>query len=298
MPDSSDHSTTGSPEKTSDTKRRIDGVRPCLECGHDLHGQPIERAEALGLFFARCPECGTAAPLVEQPVLGPWGRRVGTVLLMTLVLFIVTIALITVLILFGTSMAIADESMAPARAAASSLLPTIDPVWWIENQDSIDPVWWIENQDTVTRAIKMTSHNPWNDTDVRGMALVFGPLTAFLGVAWSGLLLSVPRRRLPWVAVIANGLAFVMILFFIFVLNPMPEITGPRANVSEVTYRVIGPGMTARICLAQMLIMTVGLLVGRSLLRRTACFLLPPRSRTLLRVLWDADGLKLPSHRG
>ena len=290
MSDSSARSTAPSASKTSATKRRIDGVRPCLKCGHDLHGQTIERSEALGLFFARCAECGTAAPLVEQPILGLWGRRVGIFFLMASVQAVLTIGLVTVLILFGTSLGILEEALAPARAAASSMLPI--GTW------NIDPIWWLENEDEVIKAMTTASKIPWTSNSLRTMALIVGPVMVFMGIIWSGLLLGIRRRHLPWVAVIANGLAFVMLMIFIFLLCPLPEINGPRSTIWEATLRIMSPAMAVPVCFAQMLTMTAGLLAGRPLLRRTACFILPPRSRTLLRALWDADGLKLPAHRG
>ena len=47
------------------TGHRIEGVRRCLQCGHDLNGQPILKEPDLGLLLARCPECGRAAALDE-----------------------------------------------------------------------------------------------------------------------------------------------------------------------------------------------------------------------------------------
>lgn len=53
----------------------ITGLRLCIRCGFNLTGQTIVREPAYGLLIARCPECGTVAPLQEYPPLGAWQRR-------------------------------------------------------------------------------------------------------------------------------------------------------------------------------------------------------------------------------
>ena len=50
---------------------RVDGTRPCLRCGHDLHGQSIVREPEYGLFIARCSECGTVAAMTCEVNIRP-----------------------------------------------------------------------------------------------------------------------------------------------------------------------------------------------------------------------------------
>ena len=88
---------------------RIEGVRPCLQCGHDLHGQVIARESTYGLLIARCPECGSVAALSEHPRLGIWGRRLGTLLMTTMLALLVPLLLLTALAIFGIAAGLFDE---------------------------------------------------------------------------------------------------------------------------------------------------------------------------------------------
>ena len=92
------------------TVGRIDGVRPCLHCGHDLHGQAIVREAAYGLLIARCPECGTVAALSEHPRLGIWGKRLGATLMATMLTMLIPLLLLTALAIFGVAAGIYDET--------------------------------------------------------------------------------------------------------------------------------------------------------------------------------------------
>ena len=88
-----------------------------------------------------------------------------------------------------------------------------------------------------------------------------------------------------------------MVLATILYQSP-PGVSGTTPSVSTVTQRVLGIEIGIKVLLGQTLIMTLGLLIGRTLLRSLACFVLPPRSRGLVRVLWTVDGRKPPEEPG
>jgi hypothetical protein len=71
----------------------------CVECGYNLHTQPVTRDERLGIFVCRCPECGRFHPagtgMTAQKV---WLSRFATALLVFWVLVVLTVI---VLIGFG-----------------------------------------------------------------------------------------------------------------------------------------------------------------------------------------------------
>ena len=72
----------------------ITGTRLCIRCGFNLTGQTILREPAYDLLIARCPECGTVAPLQEYPPLGAWQRRWAVLLA---VLWFVTVSVLSLL---------------------------------------------------------------------------------------------------------------------------------------------------------------------------------------------------------
>ena len=263
--------------------RRIEGVRPCLQCGQDLHGQSIQQDGPTGLFFARCSECGTAAAMVEHPVIGPWGRRLGVAAMMGAILLAMLLAIGSVLILFGISLGMIDEATRDARAFLSSAIP--DESWLVPAD------WWRANEAVILP--QMRNEVDFLAKDIQLMGLIFTPLIAILGIIWSGILLGVPRRRLPSAAVILNLIAGGMVLATILYQSP-PGVSGTSPSVTTVTQRVLGIEIGIKVLLGQTLIMTLGLLIGRSVLRSLACFILPPRSRGLVRVLWAVDGRKPP----
>ena len=119
--------------RPSNVVSRIDGVRPCLQCGHDLHGQPIRREESLGLLVTFCPECGQAASLVDYPILGIWGRRLGVLSLVCMIIMVLVFLVVSVMSLFGIIMGLTSELYSPAQSALASM---IDGGWQIER------AWW------------------------------------------------------------------------------------------------------------------------------------------------------------
>src|SRR5439155_9007353 len=61
----------------------------CVECGYNLHGQPVTRDPNLGLFVCRCPECGKYHPAgTGISATTPWVRRLAAILLLFWVLIV------------------------------------------------------------------------------------------------------------------------------------------------------------------------------------------------------------------
>lgn len=96
----------------SDTREisAIAGDRTCLGCGFNLTGQPIVREETYNLLIARCPECGTVAPLQEYPALGKWAGRFAAVLAAAVTLVLIGVILIGSLALYGGARAVSSEA--------------------------------------------------------------------------------------------------------------------------------------------------------------------------------------------
>src|SRR4051812_6127348 len=61
----------------------------CLNCGYNLHAQPVTRDERLGIFVCRCPECGRFHPAgAGVTAAGLWAGRLATAALTCWVLVV------------------------------------------------------------------------------------------------------------------------------------------------------------------------------------------------------------------
>ena len=263
----------------SHPERRVEGVRVCLRCGHDLHGQAIEEDPGLGLFFVRCPECGTAAALVEYPRLGVWGRRLGSLLAVLGILLVFGLAVASTAIEFGITVFFLDQGSDAARTVLRDALP--------ENTWRIDPEWWAVNGAEVAERMRRTPMSI--DDDLILGATLFWPCSFLLGTIWAGVALNVPRRRLPWIGLGLMGAASAIVAVLIYA-SPSPGDSLRPASTTEATIRIVGPSILWRSASIQLGFMILGLLVGRPILRGFARFILPPRHRGLIAPLWTVDG--------
>ena len=94
----------------------IAGDRLCVGCGFNLTGQPVVREETYELLIARCPECGTVAPLQEYPMLGKWARRLAALMAGAFTLTLVSVLLISSLSLFGVARGMSQTASMPVAA--------------------------------------------------------------------------------------------------------------------------------------------------------------------------------------
>lgn len=266
------------PDATSKVLSRIEGVRPCIRCGHDLHGQPIRREKSLGLLIAVCPECGTVAALAEHPALGIWGRRLGIAAMIVVIIAVIVGFILTILALFGMMMGVSMEGIKDARSALTELNSgnwRIDHSWWAMNADAARVAMW--------NAVD------WTDADVLILTIVFIPLCFTIGIIWSGVLLGLRRRYLLLPGLAMLGCAWI-ILFIAssvsgFELQNQPHLSVYRLAETELLPMI---GMLVLVSLGIPLIL--GLLGGRTILRAIVTFVLPPRARPMLRPLWEIDG--------
>ena len=264
---------------------RIGGVRPCLRCGHDLHGQSILREPEHGLFIARCPECGTVAALTEYPTLGVWGRRLGNILMATMIALLIPLALLSGLALFGIAALLFDELVRDARVVLETMAAAPN--------EQILPEWWIANGGEAR--LRMLRVFLTFDRQETMIAVALSPLPMLIGILWSAILCGMPRRRL-WLAAPAMG-GVACLFIGVMLLDRVPLGTVPVWSYSAAFQAMAWPGMIALI-LAETILMTIGLLLGRTLFRLLASFALPPRSRLMVSFLWTIDGLDPPRGRG
>ncbi|HEX8523323.1 MAG TPA: hypothetical protein VF669_13790 [Tepidisphaeraceae bacterium] len=73
----------------------------CTHCGYNLHGQPVERDERLGILICRCPECGRHHPAGHQTAAtNIWLTRLATALLSFWVILVLGVVVLAA-VLFG-----------------------------------------------------------------------------------------------------------------------------------------------------------------------------------------------------
>jgi hypothetical protein len=265
---------------------RVEGTRPCLRCGHDLHGQSILREPEHGLFIARCPECGTVAALTEYPTLGVWGRRLGTALMATMIALLIPMALLSALALFGMSAILFDERIREVRPVLESMAS--DPL-----NGQITPEWWIANG-AEARQRMLAALFRFDRQDLM-LAVAMSPLPVLIGIVWSAILSGLPGRRV-WLAGPLIGAIGILYIALGFINEaPLGVVT---VWISDAAFQSMAwPGMATFLGIGTGL-MTLGLLLGRTLFRLLASFALPPRSRRMVSFLWTIDGLDPPRGRG
>ncbi|MCP4836364.1 MAG: hypothetical protein GY895_16545 [Phycisphaera sp.] len=265
------------PEATSKVISRIEGVRPCLQCGHDLHGQPIRRETSLGLLVTFCPECGTAAALAEHPTFSVWGRRLGVAVMITVIAAVIVGFLLTILCLFGMTMGISMEAIRDARTAVQEL-----------NGDSwqIEQGWWLQNADAARKVM-------WAAIDFQGepilLTLMFSPLCFVIGVIWSGVLLGIRGWLLPLAGLPMLVIAWMIVFIAVAITRLETEGSFPISVYRLVEMEML-PAVGAMVLTTLGLALILGLLAGRPILRAVVRFVLPPRARPMLRPLWEIDG--------
>ncbi len=136
----------------------------------------------------------------------------------------------------------------------------------------------------------------WKNTFDRDALALLIPLTIvgfILGSFWGVALMA--RRRLgflPWIiAIMGVAFAFACIPFFAWTLEA-PYSTSAAAR------HFISPRALVLALMYAAAPLTVGIYLGRPLLRRLVVIMLPPRLRGSLANLWLTDGLQPPSTRG
>ncbi len=275
--------TTSSPRET-DTGTRLVGTRACIRCHHELDGQPIIRLDPEGLLVARCPECGRASPILEYPVLGHWGSRLG----ISLLLIYIVIAIAAVLSLATACFAIALEITQPTtrrfsdfvqskwEATPKALTPeTYDP-WRTE------VAWWNESGPAILAEFEAASGLGFKSlpmTEMGGFLL----FSVAFGVIWAGLFAGVRRSRL-WILPIVS---YVITMGLAISVTTIGD--GPLVAVWDIAESVRIRHLLPIALLAGTVGLEIGVLFGRPLIVKLAGLLLPPNRRHDIESLWRVD---------
>ena len=206
----------------------IRGERYCTACSFPLLGQPVTRDPRYNLLIVRCPECGTAASLLEYPNLSRWATRLAALLAVVYAITIFGLLAGTAMIVRAWSIEgqrvaaevyserialahqrhfvdakIMDSLTFPAGSTPDQIKSSIE--YTIKGMPPytsiVDPVWY----EATGRAQIAAEPAPWwpNARRLLTDAVIGAGLVAFaIGVLWATLLWHVPRRR-SWIVALA-----------------------------------------------------------------------------------------------
>lgn len=285
----------------------VAGDRLCARCAFNLVGQTIVREPRYGLLIARCPECGTPAPIQEYPLLGRWANRLSFVLGGAWLLMLFAFLGINVLTVTGftigvtqdltakyafsishTYAAYADANLPPSPAAtytATTFFP-----WGGTSQFDAD--WW-RAQD---HAAMFAEAGGWSGgVDWGALRQLLFPIlfAAPFGMIWAVALPHAKgiRRAIP--------LALVMVIAVLSLVvhdwqSSTPNWRWTYMGAQEAAYEQLGTLLHLITLSAWVVVFTLGTIFGRAVARRVIVLFLPPRLRGPWSFLWLADGLALP----
>ena len=261
----------------------------CVDCGYNLHSQPVTRDERLGIFIARCPECGKFHPAgVGITAAGSWSQRSTTALLVLWVLFLM-FAIFWIMMAMGTVVATHAELLSYRKPVA----PDGRPAHWKGLSDGAVIAVYDDNGQAVNnwrekRTTQVQTLGPWQWNERRWILrtrLTLLALAAGVGL-FTGMLLAIflwhwPKKRYLWVILLplAAGLGSVVI----YSLDPdYDEVVG------WMTMLALGYAAFEGVFLV------IGVKLGRPLARLLLSMFIPPRPRQHFAFLWRVDGKATP----
>lgn len=286
------------------------GDRLCIKCGYNLTGQPVLREPHYEMLIVRCPECGTVASMQEYPLLGRWAGRWAALVaaLWFIVAFVLLMASAGILLGLGSEVTrIACEPYAGWLSEQQLLwIKAQDPdslaqntTWMLSQPPNpywrIDQNWWAA-QDP---AQLLEAAGGWAEAVDFGALVhwVFLTLAAVpMGCFWAVALLHFRKRALFIFALVVVGVAgtFAVIAHF---QSPGVQSWYWMTAMAQAQ-RQIGPPITAMTLVFALIPLSIGLALGRPIVRGLIRALLPPRLRSPLALLWTTQGLTPPHPTG
>jgi hypothetical protein len=264
--------------------------RLCARCGANLIDRPIEREARYGLLVARCPHCDQAAPVEEYPPLDRWAARWALLAAALWLLILVAAAVATLAPTIGLTVAGVVESTDRAERALRDSYQGWTGVRGPGDDARTFQAFWAEQGAFVlAHAGAGTGWLAGVEAGELPLLLIPCGMALGLGCFWSVALLHCRRWKaaaLPWVA-------FVPVLLLVAGLWWLLASVPPRSSEHAAWVRLRFPMMLMTLP-AVGACLSLGIILGRSLLRALVRAFLAPRLRSSLAVLWTAEGLAAP----
>lgn len=270
----------------------------CVECGYNLHGQPVCRDERLNLLIARCPECGQFHPAgTGVTATKLWLQRLASLLLFFWVLIVIGVVVLAS-IGFGAVSVGYIEDMTYRQLMSADQKPA---EWKQISLASGGTTYQVVKKGTTRPVVNWKLYytlqptgdddqSPWGNRKTATLFEqgVLAGCAAALGLIF-GLLLVVflwhwKKRRYLLVTLLPLAPAIFMIC--VFYLNEEFEL-------------IVSWATRVAICFAlwEAAWIGVGILVGRPIARGLLRMFVPPRPRQYLAFLWTIDGKSPPLPR-
>ncbi len=291
--------------------------RFCLSCGESLHGEPISREPHYNMLITHCRRCHHVAPVQETSRLSRTAQRWGGLALGFWMLMMAALWVGGSTAMFGITQAVAEDasrSMADFiqnkyeqfqpddadgnfQTDVQVILSTAGapPKIIINHQDeellNRFGTWW-KQQDS--KAVLADSGGMWGVIPWARLWpwLIFSIFPFAFGVIWSILMLNVRRSRfivaLPMIVFLLAGLCLMMLLMWQII---------PVQSPSAAARTLIGPFMMIATMVYVALLLFLGMLSGRSILRGIVKLTLSPRAISRMSGLWQTDGYQPPRVR-
>lgn len=276
----------------------------CEGCGFNLCKQAVWRDERLGLLVCRCPECGKHQSGQGRSTVGTvWLSRLATAALVGWVVGILLFVLGVGLFMLS-HYAIAEETMTLSiyenlRGEEVELSDSgKSDVWRLSFPPrttvpvaEVRRVWRL--QSWVTGRQRMVAQG-WRDRGGNwpGAIVVLG-LFSGATVMCGSFLASVAwfwRRGRMWVwlllPVVACAYPLIATVFLVSSFENHKLVNSPDHSALFALF--------AAVLVAQLLVLGLGLLIGRPLARLVLSMFVPPRARQVFAFLWLCDGKKPP----
>ncbi len=267
----------------------------CVECGYNLHGQPVVRDERLNLLVARCPECGQFHPAgTGVTATKLWLQRVASLLLFFWVLVVIAVVVFACFGLGAVTFAHIDDTTYRQLMSADQ-----KPAEWKQTAVSGGGMTYQVVRKGTTRPVinwKLyytlevpagDDQTPWGNHHTATLfeRAVLAGCAAALGVV-IGMLLVVFlwhwKKRRYFIATLLP-LAPAMFLICVFCLNEEFSLIIHWATRIAIFYALWEGAWIG-----------VGILVGRPIARGLLRMFVPPRPRQYLAFLWKVDGKSPP----
>ncbi len=291
--------------------------RFCLSCGESLYGEPILREPHYNMLITHCRRCNHVAPVQETSRLSRTAQRWGGLALGFWMLLMAALWVGGSMAMFGITLAVIEDSSRSMADFIQNKYEQFQPddadgnyqtnVQVIQSTAGAPPkviinhqdeellnrfgTWW-KQQDS--KAVLADLGGIWGATPGARLWpwLIFSIFPFAFGVIWSILMLNVRRSRLivawPMIVFLLVGLCLMM---FVSWHNVSPQSPTAAARI------LIGPFMMIATMVYVALLLFLGMLSGRSILRGIVKLTLSPRAISRMSLLWQTDGYQPPRVR-
>jgi len=263
----------------------------CEHCGYNLHGQPVNRDERLGILICRCPECGRFHPAGHRTTAtSVWLSRFAAAFLGVWTLIVIAVVILATILFGAITFVHFDEFTEGVQVAG----PNQREVEYKQQTTGNTSQWGPVFKDTGEAAaepieyrMKLRTFEPRKGRsryDTIEALVLFHLFSAALGFA-TGVLAVVflwhwQRRRYVYVMLLPYA-AGLFVIGCVLIYDYYEWIQ--RWGIERALYYAT----------VQAAAVLLGVLAGRPIARVVVRMFIPPRPRQHLNFLWQVDG-KIP----